>query len=811
MKTVRIPYIYTLIYFLAGLATACSFPLFFRQLTLVLGTHTIAKGSILLSALLSTAIGSLVGARLSEKTDRPLLHASVFTAIAGLFFVISPVIIKGITGWFLSYGHSHHPGPLSAGFFRFGISFMAFILPSACFGCFFPLVSKQFIPQLNQIGRYASTGIIMLATGLLIGMMLASYLLIPAIGINVILVTGGILFIATAVTGYAYLFGNKLHTHYQALSVSPVHIVSNVLRFRKKKYVPEAGTKLTRAILRVFALEGFGIAAILFTGQRILIQYNLLKPIFFNVHFFAVVFAGIIGGALLYKPLLEKPANKHMSFATLRIISGLAMLLSYVLLILFPENTLEHYSKSSSYTVSVLMHSFIFAALMFIPAVLLGLSIPLAFRAYPRRVRHIGNSLGHMIAVLLISIAISALLVVLIVIPILGSHFTIILTAVLIVLSGIYLLYKDSRLIRAFRVGYALLVFLLLIFSLGILHINREHKKDITILKKREGMSVSVIARYVQAGEKKVYVNSHYAFGTDKQSMVIQQAAALIPNLLNLQIRSAVVTGFGTGITAAKLESLEISHIHITEPHGEIIKVSEEVFANENNDIITSSTVKLNIEDPHGFLTRLPVRVDLITQGCNQLYDIPGMFHVEYFRQCRNLLTANGMLCQLIPVGILDSCELKSIINACSINFATTTLWLASADYALLIATREPLSVNYCTLHERFAKLNESFLPLTREFPDAESFLASFLLLQQYPIPSANANNRPYVEFNPTIPLRALSSLPFLLKQQPGIDQWLVFDNNCESSHDDILLKINLLHTLMKEQLFATTSEMVLP
>lgn len=811
MKTVRIPYIYILIYFLAGLAAAFSFPLFFRQLTHILGAHTVAEGTILLTALVSGAMGSYTAGRISEKSEQPLHPASVITAVAGVFFVISPLILKGITLWFESFGQAHHPGPLATGFFRFAISFLAFVIPAACCGCIFPLVSKQFIPQLNQIGRFASTGIFALATGLLTGMLLAFYLFVPAMGINAALVIGGLLFLATAVISFVYLFRNRLKPHYQTISVSPVRIVSTMLRFRKKKYVPEAGTKLTRAILRVFALEGFGIAAILFSGQRILTHYNLLKPVFFDVHFFVVVFAGLIAGALLYKPLLEKPANKHMSFATLRIISGLAMLLSYVLLNLFPENMLEHYSNSASFTVSVLMHSAVFATLMFVPAVLLGMSIPQAFRAYPRRVRHIGSSLGQMIAVLLISIAISSLLVVLIIIPLLGLHFTIILTSILIVLSGIYLLYKDSRLMRAFRVGYALLVFLLLISSLGMLHIKRENKKDITTLKKREGMSVSVTAFYAQKGKKTVFVNGHYAFGTDKQSMIIQQAAAFIPKWLNPQISSAVVDGFGTGITAANLELMGVNHIHITEPHGEIIKISEEVFADENNDIMTSSRVELNIEDLRSFMTRAPGKVDLITQGRNLLYDVPGIFHEEYFTQCSNLLKDSGMLCQQIPLGILEADELQSIVNACSKNFSTTTLWLASADYALLIASKKPLAVNFCALHNGIAEIDTSFLHLEGSYLNAESLLSRFITIQENTISQVhpNTHNKPFADFNPGMPVNSLTSLPFLLQQHTGIDQWLTFESSCEATRSEILSAVNRLNALMKEQLSANSKEML--
>jgi spermidine synthase len=341
-----------------------------------------------------------------------------------------------------------------------------------------------------------------------------------------------------------------------------------------------------------------------------------------------------------------------------------------------------------------------------------------------------------------------------ILIPSAGLYYSYFIVVFLTILSGAYLILRDSRLIRGFRLGYALVsmvVYFLIIVAFKSISFNFPEPgmpENTAPLARIEGSTTSLTSYKKSDNTQVVLLNNAYCFSSDPEALLEQQFPAYLALWLNDSIQTAVVVGFGTGITAHMLENNKIRSIHIAETYPEIIRYSSDLLADVNDDILTSSRVTITIEDGRSYLTRTPFRTDLITAGCAQPLNQTQYCTLEFYRLCHDRLTNNGMLCQVIPVDRLQKNEFMRLVQSCARIFPDISLWYLSPGHLLLAASKSALQLSLCRLYMNFSWLNRNDGLAAMNIPDA-AYLMGRLMAENKGLRNLIRHEQPFTDDRP--------------------------------------------------------------
>lgn len=742
MKTIHkgIPFAFYLICSLVGIGTTLILYGFFNRLSLFFGFHTGARIVILMSFFFSLIPGGRIAGRQADKMKRPLVFFAFLCFSVCILVITESVVFDRLYKYYILHSGS---GFFGTGIFKFLGSFAIVFIPLSIVGGMLPVLIRSFIRHISYSGRYMSSSILSVSLGAIFGISVMSLLLIPFTGFRVLFLAGGLCYV---ISGIIALIQKKFK---QSENYAAVEIPGRVLRFRKKKPILETGKKLTKAMLYGYSFQAFTFSAMLMISFRILEQYSLLDSSTFLALVLLVVLSGFLVGTSLYRTIAEKPVNKYMTLATFQIITGICALLSYALMMIFAR-VLAGDATDNLHRSLLLKHTFLFSLFLFLPSLIHGLSFPLAGKLYPKRLQYIGHSFGKLFGLLYISLLSGIILAPYFLIPLLGMHISYFFLSLFVLFSGIFLVFRDSRLIRGYRLSYAsagLLIFI--IITVLLRRVDLKHQDQLSKIK-AEGSSVSVEVVQNKQKFQSVYVNGHYAFGTDPVSYKEQVLSASLPVFLNKNIQTVLVTGFGTGITPAVLDQLDMAEIQIAEMYPEIIRVSSDVFADENNDIMTGSEVYIFPEDPRSLLSRTDKKFDLITSGINQIH-YNWLYNKDFYDLCLNRLTEKGMLCQLLPLKGISAHTFFSICKTASQTFKNISLWYLSPEHVLLLCSSSEMIPDLCQLESSISRVNKSRLSESLNILSGE-YMAAHLITTGRDLKKLTASAEIYSDKKPRQP-----------------------------------------------------------
>jgi spermidine synthase len=468
---------------------------------------------------------------------------------------------------------------------------------------------------------------------------------------------------------------------------------------------------------------------------------------------------------------------------------------------------------SGSFSGLLFYQCLLFSALVLLPSVITGMSLPLTGKLYPKRLQSIGRSFGRIGLIGFLSALAGLILTKFILIPLAGLYYGYFILALFIILSGVYLILRDSRLVRGFRFGYAILSVVLYFVIIGALknsHFGLSLSGKSAIkqpIRKIEGNTTTLSTLENADGGITVLLDNQFFFSSDQKGMTVQQMPAFLPLLFNSNIQSAVVVGFGMGTTASALEASGVKSIHITEIFPEIIRFSSDVFAEINDDIMTSSHVNITIEDARSYLNRIGEETDLITTGCAQLDQMPNNYTPEFYRLCSGKLTDTGVICQVLPVCGISAPEFRALIKACSDVFSHISLWYLSPDRLLMLGSKSSEKTGLCQLSSEFSALNEHKGLTNIGIPDIESLIAHLLVddrqLRKYVETAKTSNDdKPYVQYSHMINKKTDGEIiKFLVNTKVDYRDFTQVKDACTMDTIETIRKVKKINEALKHQM----------
>jgi spermidine synthase len=343
-------------------------------------------------------------------------------------------------------------------------------------------------------------------------------------------------------------------------------------------------------------------------------------------------------------------------------------------------------------------HDLVRSAVAILPATALwGASFPLALAAAAEEGQEPGHLAGGINAANTIGAIAGALLFSLVMIPAVGTTVSqqvlalLSASAVLLMVgthhaSGSRGKREISRASAAalLIVGFALLMIQLVppvsgpLIAKGRRAGNLQEQVD-AFLFIGEGANSSVaVSEHSDSDTRSIHVGGKAVATTIRHEMRIQRMLGHLPAILHPNPRSALVVGFGAGVTAGSLLlHPEIERIVICEIEPLVPKAAREHFASENYNVLDDPRVEVVFDDARHFIATTQEQFDIVTSDPIHPW-IDGaavLYSVEYYELAKKRLRAGGIVAQWLPLYETDEQSVKSELASFLQAFPEGTVW----------------------------------------------------------------------------------------------------------------------------------------
>ena len=228
------------------------------------------------------------------------------------------------------------------------------------------------------------------------------------------------------------------------------------------------------------------------------------------------------------------------------------------------------------------------------------------------------------------------------------------------------------------------------------------------ILYLGEGINASIAVTESSNGTRNFHVSGKVEASTEAQDMRLQRMLGNIPASLHANPKSALVVGFGAGVTAGSLASYpEVQRIVICEIEPLIPARIGPYFAYENNRVLDDPRTQLVIDDARHYVLTTSETFDIITsdpihpwvKGAATLYT------KEYFEMVKRHLKPGGVATQWVPLYESDPDVVKSGMATFFEVFPNGAIWGNPSNgqgYDVVLSGQvEPLRVDVTALQDR--------------------------------------------------------------------------------------------------------------
>jgi spermidine synthase len=354
------------------------------------------------------------------------------------------------------------------------------------------------------------------------------------------------------------------------------------------------------------------------------------------------------------------------------------------------------------------------------PALLWGLSFPLALASIANREQDSGALVGEVYAANTVGAILGAVGFSIVLIPWVGTQGSQQALIALSLVAGLLLFYKSGLSgSRYFGVAAATLIAIFLFATVSEvpwlaiaygrrMSLQTDPGKPLYI---GEGRNSSVVVSQLPGGQIYFHVSGKVEASTEPYDMRLQRMLGHIPALIHQAPKSVLVVGFGAGVTAGTfVVHPEIENITICEIEPLIPQASSRYFATENHNVFHDRRTHMIYDDARHFILTTNQKFDIITsdpihpwvKGTATLYS------KEYFELVKKHLNPGGVITQWVPLYESDFDTVKSELATFFDVFPNGTIWgndINGEGYDLvLLAQTEPTKINIDALKERLRR-----------------------------------------------------------------------------------------------------------
>ncbi|MCY1345402.1 Polyamine aminopropyltransferase [compost metagenome] len=673
--------------FVSGLAALVYQVLWIKQLSLVVGVevHAIAAG---ISAFFAgLALGGLLFGRRADRLQRPVrLYCLLEVAVALLGIGATLALARSAEAFALLEA--------KAGLFAWALPFLLVGLPALLMGGTLPVLMRALTPADGQLGAAGGRLYAANTAGAIGGALLAPFLLIPLLGVQ------GSAFAAAGLNLLAALGAFALDRRTEARPVLAEAMPRS----------PQA-----RLAILLYAVAG-GIAL----GYEVLwsqsiVQFMSTRSFAFSV-VLATYLAGLMLGSALYARRADRIRDPWGTFALLIGAAGLVALLEIALLgrwLVIAQTQAEALVLGlTGNDLAGMCARFAVAALsvVFVPTVLLGAAFPVVLRLTVDAGR-VGRDVGRVVALNTFGGIFGTLLTGFVLVPWLGlvrSLALLALGAAAIALCAVWRGRGVSRNARRGAVALGLVTVLVAVATpvdrLALL-LPAARNGQLTFYDEGRGATVAVVeSRRGSSHFRRLYIQGVSNSGDAMPSLRYMRLQALLPLLIQREEpRSALVIGFGTGITAgALLRYPGLEQRVVAELLPSVVRAAPQFQG--NFDAGSDPRLEVRLRDGRRELLRSTQRYDLITlePPPPSAAGVVNLYSRDFYQLAARRLNAGGQVAQWLPLPTQNEADSRALVRSFLDVFPHASLWSTELHEMLLIGSFEPLELDVARIRQRF-------------------------------------------------------------------------------------------------------------
>jgi spermidine synthase len=355
------------------------------------------------------------------------------------------------------------------------------------------------------------------------------------------------------------------------------------------------------------------------------------------------------------------------------------------------------------------------AAALLVPAVLMGMSLPLLMAGVTHDPGRFGDGLGRLYAVNTLGGVAGPFLAGFILIPWVGIRATL---GVMVAANLAVALIAWTRSVsggRAWsRLGRRLAGGLVLPAAVAgwvLLPAGGYLKAPVRaprhLLDYQEGNNATVSVVEEADGVRSLLVDSQPVAGTAGTSVVDQKMLAHLPLLLHPEPHRALTVGFGSGGTSYSMtrHGIDVDCVEIEAR----VPAAADFFRSENHSVRADPRFRLLIDDARSCLRVASPGYDVIVTDCTNIqYRSNGdLYTVDYFRLMKDRLTPTGVAAAWVPANGIREADLKTLLRSFRAVFPHTSVWFMNTlptDFLIVVGTPGMLDIDLEQLRQRMRR-----------------------------------------------------------------------------------------------------------
>jgi spermidine synthase len=687
--------LFALMLFFSGMAALIYQVLWIRQLSLVVGVEVYSI-TIAVSAFFAglAAGGALLG-RIGDRWKRPLLF---------YFFLESCVAIAGVAAT-LMLAHAAAPFVTiqsRAGILAWALPFLLVGTPAFLMGGTLPVAIRWWRAQ-NDTSVAAAGGWVYAANtaGGIAGALLSSFVLLPWLGVRGTACAVALINLMAACIALVFdrcvVSGSGETTPEELRALSPSFVKS-------------------RTALTLYAIAG-GVAL----GYEVVWSQAMAQFLGTRVFAFSVVLAtylaGLVAGSALYVRFAGRVRDAWGMFGLLITATGVIALLEiaglslWQLQIQFEAGTLVFSATGSEF--ARMCAEFLVASLgvVFVPTVLLGAAFPAALRLTTRR-EQAGRDVGTVLALNTAGGIGGTLLTGFLLIPSFGIVRSLSVLAITAALVGALAVLLGSAVSKktqwtVLAVGLVTVAGGLATPSDRLARLLLTTRGGGSLIFYRESRGGTVAVAQKRSGDnvfRRLYIQGVSNSGDAMPSLRYMRLQAMLPLIIHRgKPKSALVIGFGTGITAGSvLRYPQLERRVCVELLPSVVQAGD-LFA-ENYKAGSEARMQIRIGDGRQELLRSSERYDLITlePPPPSAEGVVNLYSSDFYRLAATRLAPNGLFAQWLPLATQNDEDTRSLVRSFLDVFPYATLWTTELHEMLLIGSNSPIKLEAAPIGDRF-------------------------------------------------------------------------------------------------------------
>ncbi len=677
-----------------------------RRLALVFGSTTLAVSTVLAAFMGGLALGSDRFGRVADR--RPSASLSLYARLEiaiGLLAIAVPFLLAAVRAGYLRL----EPALEGAPFLFFAVQFLlvsaVLVLPTTLMGGTLPLLARFASSSAGEAGRRVAALYAANTLGAAGGVALATYLLLPRLGLSA---AERLAAAANLAVGVAAL---RLRKSVPVTAAAP-------------DVEPETAPVLplsrgARLLLAGTALSGFSAMVFEVAWSRILAM-TLGSSVYAFGMMLLLFLAGLsLGSALFARTRASR--NPAGAFAAAQCGIALAGLAGVFLAGDLPALFVSLFPKTpGSFGKLELLHLLVAAPLVFPCSVLFGMSFPAVIAATTGSLAAVGRGVGRATVFNTAGTVSGAFLGGFVLVPRLGLRAALLVAAAASAAAALATTADVPMRARRFVAVSAALVVLAALFApawpraamasgAGFFAGNygsaadwRAATRRMELLFYKDGVSTTLSVDR-EAGQLFYRSNGKTDASTAPSDMAVQVLIGQLGMLLHPDPKDVFVLGLGTGVSAAAVARHPVRSIDVVdiEPAGVAAAGFFEAF---NRRVLADLRVRYIAADGRNALLARRKTYDVIVSDPSDIWvaGVGNLFTKEFYEVARSRLKPGGVMVQWWHTHALEPRHLKLIVATFRSVFPNTSYWRPNLGDVILVGTPEPLAWDLALLRRKF-------------------------------------------------------------------------------------------------------------